>query len=473
MPESYPQSGAASFLPITIPSLSDTANVQDAFKSFYYNDFDPTDINNTTADLKSTTNSVASYLRQLFDVKANYTDKLSVFASTSSAEFYGVLSDKTGTGLAVFQTSPTLITPTLGVALATSINGTVIPTSKTLVTTADTTTVTNTMLAGSITNEKLLNSTISGVALGATLNALSAGTGITLSGGYNGSSAKTVAVDSTVIRTTTTASSGQVITFDGANIVWKAVSELPGTIENATNAVYATSAGSATTATTATNAINTGITNDAATSSSVYPTWVTANTGNLPTKTTSTKLSFVPSTGILSATGFSGLFGGLTLTAVTTGFTAAGGTSASKTLTVSESIVLTSTDSVNSRTLNIGLGGTLGSAAFTPSTDYIASSVSKTGTGNLVYATSPTLVTPILGVATATSINQTVIPTNKTLVATDTSSTIAASTTGNAASATVATKGARSGASSYQQVFVSQADPATYATPAAGDIWMW
>jgi hypothetical protein len=53
--------------------------------------------------------------------------------------------------------------------------------------------------------------------------------------------------------------------------------------------------------TTATNANNVAVTNDAATASSVYPTWVTANTGNLPVYVTSTKLSFTPSTGALRA----------------------------------------------------------------------------------------------------------------------------------------------------------------------------
>lgn len=72
--------------------------------------------------------------------------------------------------------------------------------------------------------------------------------------------------------------------------------------------------GSAASATNATNATNTGITNDVATAVSVYPTWVTANTGNLPQKTSSTALSFVPSTGVLSATGFSG--SGASLTAL-------------------------------------------------------------------------------------------------------------------------------------------------------------
>jgi hypothetical protein len=58
--------------------------------------------------------------------------------------------------------------------------------------------------------------------------------------------------------------------------------------------------GNAATATTATNATNTAITDDTATNAVVYPTWVTANTGNLPQKVSSTKMSFNPSTGALT-----------------------------------------------------------------------------------------------------------------------------------------------------------------------------
>lgn len=49
-------------------------------------------------------------------------DKLSVFAATTSSELAGVISDETGSGSLVFGTSPTLTTPVLGVATATSIN---------------------------------------------------------------------------------------------------------------------------------------------------------------------------------------------------------------------------------------------------------------------------------------------------------------------------------------------------------------
>jgi len=74
------------------------------------------------------------------------------------------------------------------------------------ITQADSGTVTNTMLAGSISNDKLAgsiannklaNSTISGKSLGSNLDTLTIGTG--LSGtSYNGGSATTIAVDSTI-----------------------------------------------------------------------------------------------------------------------------------------------------------------------------------------------------------------------------------------------------------------------------------
>ena len=74
-------------------------------------------------------------------------------ATPSSANLASALTDETGSGAAVFATSPTLVTPVLGVATATSINGTTIPSSATLVKTSDTGTVTSTMLLdGTILN---------------------------------------------------------------------------------------------------------------------------------------------------------------------------------------------------------------------------------------------------------------------------------------------------------------------------------
>ena len=59
-------------------------------------------------------------------------------------------------------------------------------------------------------------------------------------------------------------------------------------------------ASTATTATTATNATNIGITDNTSSIATWYPTIVSNTTGNLPATTSSTKLSFVPSTGTLA-----------------------------------------------------------------------------------------------------------------------------------------------------------------------------
>lgn len=114
------------------------------------------------------------------------------------------------------------------------------------------------------------------VTLSGTLNVSNGGTGTTSITGIiygNGTSAFTAATAS------------DVVTLIGTTAV-----------TNATNAVDAT------------NATNTNITDDTTTNATVYPTWVTANTGNLPQKVTSTKLTFNPSTGVLTSTG--GISGG-------------------------------------------------------------------------------------------------------------------------------------------------------------------
>ena len=85
-------------------------------------------------------------------------------------------------------------------------------------------------------------------------------------------------------------------------------------------------------------------------------------------------------------------YNGLTLTAASTGFTVAGGTT-SKTLTVSNTLTLAGTDS---STLNIGAGGTLGSAAFTATSAYLAAGVTS--------------------LPSVTSVNSTTIPNAATLL---------------------------------------------------------
>jgi hypothetical protein len=128
--------------------------------------------------------------------------------------------------------------------------------------------------------------------------------------------------------------------------------------------------GNASTATTATNATNTAITDDTTTNATMYPTWVTASTGNLPQKTASTKLTLNPSTGVLSSTSFTGAGTGLT------------GTASSLT--------------AGNVTTNANLTGVITSSG------NATSIASQTGTGTkFVVDTSPTLVTPLLGTPTS------------------------------------------------------------------------
>ena len=64
---------------------------------------------------------------------------------------------------------------------------------------------------------------------------------------------------------------------------------------------------------TATNATNVGTTDNTSSSSTYYPTLVSATSGNNPITTSSTKLSFVPSTGTLTATSHAGAWAGSTI----------------------------------------------------------------------------------------------------------------------------------------------------------------
>lgn len=83
----------------------------------------------------------------------------------------------------------------------------------------------------------------------------------------------------------------------------------------AQSTIAAGSASTATTATTATNANNVAIVDDTTTATSVYPVWANSTSGNQALETSSTKLSFVPSTGVLTANGVA--LTGNTLTAGT------------------------------------------------------------------------------------------------------------------------------------------------------------
>lgn len=149
----------------------------------------------------------------------------------------------------------------------------------------------------------------------------------------------------------------------------------------------AATAGTATTATTATNATNVGITNDTTTNATMFPLWATANTGNLPAKVTSTKLTFNPSTGILASTGFTGTLNGNTFTAGT--YTLTG--TAAKTLNFTNSLTLTGTDSTTMTfpTTSATLARTDAANTFT-GTQTIGALVATTVNGNTITTGSST-----------------------------------------------------------------------------------
>lgn len=109
-------------------------------------------------------------------------------ASITSAQLGTSLSDKTGTGVNVFATTPTLVTPVLGVATATSLNGLIVTT-----TTGTLTLVNGSTLATSGANSITLTSTgTTNVTLPTSGTLLTANQTVTLSGDISGSGATAI-----------------------------------------------------------------------------------------------------------------------------------------------------------------------------------------------------------------------------------------------------------------------------------------
>jgi hypothetical protein len=108
----------------------------------------------------------------------------------------------------------------------------------------------------------------------------------------------------------TTANTGAFTTVSATGVITStlATGTAPFTVASTTQVanLNAASAG------TATNASNVAIVDDTTTATSVYPVWANSTSGNQALETSSTKLSFVPSTGTLSATVFSGSGASLT-----------------------------------------------------------------------------------------------------------------------------------------------------------------
>jgi hypothetical protein len=169
---------------------------------------------------------------------------------------------------------------------------------------------------------------------------------------------------------------------------------------------------SATTTTTATNATNTAITDDTTTNATMYPTWVTTTTGNLPHKVSSTKLTFNPSTSTLTATNFAG--NATTATSATSATTATNATNAANVGTIATSTnasffpLFVSSSTNGNQIPNLGTG-----LSFNPSTNNL-STTTFTGAlvGNASTATSATSATTATTATNANNVATTQVSTN-------------------------------------------------------------
>jgi hypothetical protein len=270
-------------------------------------------------------------------------------ATPSSANLAAALTDEAGSGTVAFTTSPTFVTPTLGAASATSINGTTIPETKTLVVTTDKLNVlaatSSSELAGIISDE-----TGTGALVFANTPTLvtpnigaATGTSLVLSG------------DLTVNGTTTTINSTE-ITIDDKNLTLGSVAT---------------------------------------------PTDAGADGGGLTLKGATDKtFSWVDATDAWTSSEHINLASGKAFYLNGTLETAAAQTLTNKTIDgASNTLTVRIANDVS------GLGTGVATFLATPSSSNLAAALTdEAGSGTVAFTTSPTFVTPTLGAAAATSI---------------------------------------------------------------------
>ena len=139
----------------------------------------------------------------------------------------------------------------------------------------------------------------------------------------------------------------------------------------------------------ATNTLNTNITDDVATAAPVYPTFVTGTTGNLAQRVASSRLSFIPSTGALTAGSFVGPLSGNANTATTATNTTITNDIATAAVTY-PTFVTNTTGNLEQRTSSTRLN-------FVPLTGVL--------TANAFTSTVPTGVAPLVVASTTTVAN--------------------------------------------------------------------
>jgi hypothetical protein len=276
---------------------------------------------------------------------------LGQFAATTSAQLAGVVSDETGTGALVFANTPTLVTPVLGVATATSVN----------------------------------KVTLTAPATGSTLT-IAEGSSLITAGAY--------AVTFTATATTgvTLPTTGTLSTLAGSETLTNKTLTSPTLVTPTLGVATATSINKVTLTAPATGSTLTIAEGASLITAGAYAVTFTA------TATTGVTL---PTTGTLATLAGSETFTNKTLTSPTL-TTPVLGTPSSGTLTNCTSLPISTGVS--------GLGTGVATFLATPSSANLAAAITnETGSSTLVFSNSPTLVTPVLGVATATSINKVTI----------------------------------------------------------------
>jgi len=429
--------------------------------------------------------------RDLREANTHIEGTLAQHAATTSAQLLGIISDETGSGSLVFATSPTLVTPVLGAATATTINGTAIPTSATLVKTSDTGTVTSTMiLDGTIVNDDISASAAIGYSKLALTGTITS-SDITNDTIVNADIKTNAAIDWTKLGISSTVSSTEIGYVDGVTsaIQTQIDSKLATATASSTYAPLAsptlTGIPAAPTASAATNttqiattayvrgeitaliggaptALDTltelaaALANDASYSTTITTALATKlplaggtmsgaiamgtnKITGLGTPTVSTDAATKAYADSIVATSPSNLTGPITSVGSATAIASQTGTGTKFVVDTSPTLVtpvlgVATATSINGTTIPstktlVVTTDKLSALAATTSAELAGVISDETGTGALVFATSPTLITPALGVATATSINATTIPSTKTLVVTTDTLAVHAATT--------------------------------------------